>query len=49
MRMGWWQRTVVGSRLPLCLGGVALARRHTLGGAGEDIEEAGRSMERTAP
>ncbi|MCL5280472.1 MAG: entericidin A/B family lipoprotein [Planctomycetes bacterium] len=44
--MGWFQRAVIWSWLLLCLGGMMLTGCHTVRGAGEDIEGAGRSIER---
>ena len=44
--MGTFRRVVVGLWLLLCLSGVLLTGCHTVHGAGEDIEGAGRSIER---
>ncbi len=46
--MGWFQRVIVWSWLLLCLGGLALTGCHTIRGAGEDIQGAGRAIERAA-
>jgi predicted small secreted protein len=46
--MGWWQRVIVWSWLLLCLGGTVLTGCHTVQGAGEDIQGAGRAIERAA-
>jgi predicted small secreted protein len=44
--MGRLRKVIVWSWLALCLGGVVLTGCHTIHGAGEDIQGAGRSMER---
>jgi len=46
--MGWFQKVVVWSWLVLCLAGIVLTGCHTVRGAGEDIQGAGRSIERAA-
>ena len=46
--MGWFRKIVVGSWLLLCLGSMVLTGCHTAEGAGEDIQSAGRSIERAA-
>jgi predicted small secreted protein len=46
--MGWFRRFIVWSGLLLCLGGIVLTGCHTVQGAGEDIQGAGRSIERAA-
>ena len=46
--MGLLQRITAGLWLVLCLGGVMLIGCHTVEGAGEDIQEAGRAIERAA-
>ena len=46
--MGRFQRVVVWSWLLLCLSGLVLTGCHTVEGAGEDIQAAGRSIERAA-
>jgi predicted small secreted protein len=44
--MGTFRRAVLGLWLLLCLSGVLLTGCHTVHGAGEDIQGAGRSIER---
>jgi predicted small secreted protein len=46
MDMGTLRKVAVWSWLLLCLSGVLLTGCHTVRGAGEDIEGAGRSIER---
>jgi predicted small secreted protein len=46
--MGWFRKVIVWSWLLLCLSGVVLTGCHTAQGAGEDIQGAGRSIERAA-
>ncbi len=47
--MGWFRRFIVWLwLLLLCLSGIVLTGCHTIRGAGEDIQGAGRSIERAA-
>jgi len=46
--MSWLKRAVVWWWLVLCLSGVALTGCNTVEGAGEDIQGAGRAIERAA-
>lgn len=46
--MGRLQRIIIGLWLVLCLGGAMLTGCHTVEGAGEDIQDAGRAIERAA-
>ena len=48
MYMGWFQKVIVWSWPAPCLGGLVRTGCHTIHGAGEDIEGAGRSIERGA-
>lgn len=46
--MGWFRKFIIGTWLLLCLGGLTLTGCHTVEGAGEDIQGAGRAIERAA-
>ncbi len=43
-----WRKVMIWSWLLLCLSGVALTGCHTVRGAGEDIQSAGRAVEHAA-